>query len=81
MDSRMVFWRITLLGLLAVFAAACSSTGTTRVSMSSVCKASGGTYSGATCVPVYSNVQTAAQLCAAHGGVFRAGGDYCDPLP
>jgi hypothetical protein len=71
MDSRMAFWRITLLGLLAVFAAACSS----------ICKASGGTYSGGTCVPVYSNVPTAAQLCAAHGGVFRAGGNYCDPLP
>jgi len=81
MDPRMAFWRITLLGLLAVFAAACSSTSTTRVSMSSMCKASGGMYSGGTCVPVYSNVQTAAQLCAAHGGVFRAGGDYCDPLP
>ena len=80
MDSRMTFWRITLLGLLAVFAGACSSAGTTRVSMSSMCKASGGTYSGGTCLPA-SNAQTAAQLCVAHGGVYMAGGDYCDPLP
>ena len=67
---------ITLLGLFAVFAAACSSTGTTRVSMSSMCTASGGTYSGGTCQPA-SNPQTA-QLCVAHGGVYMAGGDYCE---
>ena len=77
MESRMAFWKITLLGLLAVFAAACSTAGTTRVSMTSMCKASGGTYSGGTCLPA-SNPQTAAQLCVAHGGVYMAGGDYCE---
>ena len=77
MESRKAFWRITLVGLLAVFAAACSSAGTTQVSMSSMCKASGGTYSGGTCQPA-SNPQTAAQLCASHGGQYMAGGDYCE---
>ncbi len=77
MDSRKAFWRIMLVGLLAVFAAACSSTGTTRASMSSMCKASGGTYSGGMCQPA-SSPQSAAQLCAAHGGVYAAGGDYCE---
>jgi hypothetical protein len=45
--------------------------------MNSMCKASGGTYSNGTCLPA-SNSQTAAQLCAAHGGQYFTGGDYCE---
>jgi len=53
MDLRMASWRITLLGLRAVFAAACPSAGTIRVSMSSICKASGGRIrAGRVTVPV-----------------------------
>jgi len=77
MHLRMVSWRIMLLGLVAVFATACTTGGTTRVSTSSMCKAAGGTYSGGVCQPA-SNPQTAAQLCAAHGGAYMAGADYCE---
>lgn len=77
MNSRTALWRVTLVGLIAVTAAACSNTGTTRVGMNSMCKASGGTYSNGTCLPA-SNPQTAAQLCAAHGGQYFTGGDYCE---
>jgi hypothetical protein len=77
MGQRSKFRRISLVVLLALLTAACSSTGTRRVSMSSICKATGGTYSGGTCQPA-SSPQSAAQLCAAHGGVYMAGGDYCE---
>jgi len=77
MNSRTAFWRMTLVGLLALSAAACSNTGATRVSMSSMCQASGGTYSGGTCLPA-SDPQTASKLCAAHGGQYVSGGDYCE---
>jgi hypothetical protein len=77
MNSRTALWSVALVGLLSVSAAACSNTGTTRVSMGSMCQKSGGTYSGGTCLPP-SNPQTAAQLCAAHGGQYMAGGDYCE---
>ena len=80
MDQRSKFGRISLVVLLALVPAACSSTGTSgtsRVSMSSICKAAGGTYANGTCQPA-SNPQTAAQMCAAHGGVYMAGGDYCE---
>jgi hypothetical protein len=77
MDQQSKFRRISLVVLLALLTAACSSTGTRRVSMSSICKATGGTYSGGTCQPA-STPQNAAQLCAAHGGVYMAGGDYCE---
>jgi hypothetical protein len=77
MDQRSKLWRISLVVLLALLPAACSSAGTSRVSVSSMCKASGGTYVDGACQPA-SNPQTAAQLCAAHGGVYMAGGDYCE---
>ena len=77
MDQRSKFLGISLVVLLGLVPAACSSTGTSRVSMSSICKATGGTYSDGTCQPA-PNPQTAAQLCAAHGGVYTAGGDYCE---
>ena len=80
MDQQSKFWSVSLVVLLALLTAACSSTGSTgtrRVSMSSICKATGGTYSGNTCQPAPS-AQNAAQLCAAHGGVYMAGGDYCE---
>jgi hypothetical protein len=75
--SWLTLRQIALLGAVALSAAACSSTGTTRVSMNSMCKAAGGTYSGGTCAPA-DQVQTAAKLCAAHGGQFFEGGDYCE---
>jgi hypothetical protein len=77
MDRRSKFSMMSLVVLLALLTAACSSTGTRRVSMSSICKATGGTYSGNMCQPAPS-AQNAAQLCAAHGGVYMAGGDYCE---
>jgi len=77
MDQQLKFRRISLVVLLALLPAACSSTGTSRLSMSSLCKASGGTYMAGSCQPA-SNPQTAAQLCAGHGGVYVAGGDYCE---
>jgi hypothetical protein len=77
MDQRSKFARISLVLLLALVPAACSSTGTSRVSMSSICKATGGTYANGTCQPA-PGPQTAAQLCANHGGVYMAGGDYCE---
>jgi hypothetical protein len=45
-----------------VVPAACSSTGTTRMKVSSTA----------------SRPRTAAQLCSGHGGVYHAGGDYCE---
>ena len=77
--DQLKFRRISLVVLLALLPAACSSTGTGshRISMSSICKASGGTYSGGACQPASSS-QNAAQLCAAHGGVYSPGGDYCE---
>ncbi len=77
MDQRSKFLGISLVVLLGLVSAACSSTGTSRVSMSSICKATGGTYADGTCQPAPSP-QTSAQLCAAHGGVYMAGGDYCE---
>jgi len=77
MDQRSKFLGISLVALLALVSAACSSTGTSRISMSSICKATGGTYANGTCNPA-PNPQTAAQLCAAHGGVYTEGGDYCE---
>ena len=75
MDQR--FLKLTLVALVAVSAAACSSTGTSRISMGSLCQKGGGTYVNGTCQPS-SNPQTAAQLCANHGGVYMTGGDYCE---
>jgi hypothetical protein len=77
MDQRLNFRTISAVALLALFAGACSSTGTSRVSMDSMCKSSGGTYSNGACQPAASPL-TAAQMCAAHGGVYMAGGDYCE---
>ena len=75
--SSLTFRQIALLGVVALSMAACSSTGTNRVSMNSMCKAAGGTYSGGTCEPAKQS-QTAAKLCAAHGGQYFEGGDYCE---
>jgi hypothetical protein len=77
--NQMKFGRISLVVLLALLPAACSSTGTGthRFSMSSICKASGGTYSNGACQPA-STPQSAAQVCAAHGGVYSPGGEYCE---
>jgi outer membrane PBP1 activator LpoA protein len=79
MDQQPKFQRIALVVLLALVTAACSSTGTgtRRVSMSSICKATGGTYSGNMCQPAPS-AQDPAKLCAAHGGVYYPGGEYCE---
>jgi len=70
--------RMSVVALVALFAAACSSTGgTSRISMANLCKKTGGNYVNGTCEPAPS-AQTAAQLCANHGGVYMAGGDYCE---
>ena len=73
MDQRLKFRRISLVVLLALVPAACSSTGPSRLSIGSLCKASGGTYAAGSCQPA-SNPQTAAQLCAGlaaeHGYTF-----------
>ena len=66
-----------LAGTLILTAAACSSTGTTRLSSSSMCQAAGGTYAAGTCQPG-GDIRTAQQMCAAHGGTYFAGGDYCE---
>jgi len=77
MDSRTKFRSALLVVLLSLVPLACSSSGTSRVKVSSMCEKSGGTYVGGTCQPA-SNPQTAAQLCSNHGGVYMAGGDYCE---
>ena len=78
MDQRWKFGRISLVMCLALLTAACSSTGgTRRVSMSSICKATGGTYSGNMCQPAPA-AQDPAKLCAAHGGTYYPGGEYCE---
>ena len=70
--------RMSVVALLALSAAACSSTGgTSRISMANLCKKTGGNYVNGTCEPA-SNPQTAAQVCANHGGVYIGGGDYCE---
>ena len=73
------FLTFPILALLALSTAACASSGsgTSRISMSSLCKKTGGTYVDGSCQPA-SSPQTAAQLCANHGGVYMAGGDYCE---
>ena len=75
--SSSMFRQIVLLGIVVLSVAACSNAGTTRVSMHSMCKAAGGSYSGGTCAPP-NQAQTAAALCAAHGGQYFSGGDYCE---
>src|SRR5262249_39799801 len=45
--------------------------------MHSICRVVGGTYSGGTCVAP-NQAQTTAALCAAHGGQYFSGGDYCE---
>ena len=77
MNWRSKVSRITVVALLALVPAACSSTGTSRISLSSLCQKSGGTYAAGSCQPA-SNPQTASQLCASHGGVYVEGGDYCE---
>lgn len=77
MNQPSKFWSILVVVLLALLPAACSSTGTSRLNVSSMCQRSGGTYAAGTCQPA-SNPMTAAQLCAAHGGVYVEGGDYCE---
>jgi len=72
------FLTLPVVVLLALSAAACASSGgSSRISMSSLCQKSGGTYVGGSCQPA-SNSQTAAQLCSNHGGVYMPGGDYCE---
>jgi hypothetical protein len=72
------FLRISLVALTALSAAACSSTGgTSRISTTSLCQKTGGSYVNGTCQPAASSL-SAAQLCANHGGVYMAGGDYCE---
>ena len=77
MEKLSKFLSISFIGLVALSAAACSSTGTSRISMGSLCQKGGGTYVNGTCQPA-SNPQTAAQLCANHGGTYMPGGDYCE---
>ena len=55
MDQR--FLKLTLVALVAVSAAACSSTGTSRISMGSLCQKGGGTYVNGTCQPSFSLTQ------------------------
>ena len=77
MNRPSKFGMISFITLLAVVPAACSSSGTTRMKVSSMCERAGGTYSGGSCQPA-SKPLTAAQLCSAHGGAYHAGGDYCE---
>jgi hypothetical protein len=48
-----------------------------RLSSSTMCRAVGGTYANGTCQPA-SSPRTAQQMCQAHGGIYFAGGDYCE---
>jgi hypothetical protein len=75
MDCRRALRIITLAGLAVLSTAACSST--TRVRSTTMCQAAGGTYANGTCQPA-SNPRTAAEMCKAHGGIYFAGGDYCE---
>ena len=50
-------------GVLMLSTAACSSTSTTRLSSSNMCKAAGGTYSKGTCQPG-GDARSAQQMCA-----------------
>jgi len=64
-----------LAAVLMLSTAACSST--TRLSSGNMCKSAGGTYSQGTCQPG-GDARSAQQMCAAHGGTYFAGGDYCE---
>jgi hypothetical protein len=77
MDRLPKFPTLSVVLLLALVPTACSSTGTTKMQVSSMCERSGGTYAAGSCQPA-SKPLTAAQLCSAHGGTYHAGGDYCE---
>ena len=75
MSSRTVLRMATLTGILVLSTAACTTS--TRLSSASLCSAAGGSYSHGTCEPGR-EIRTAQQMCAAHGGIYFAGGDYCE---
>ena len=77
MDSRTKFRSVLLVILLSLVPLACSSSGTSRVKVSSMCEKSGGTYVGGTCQPA-SKPMTSAQLCSAHGGTYDRAADLCE---
>ena len=72
---------MSLAGLVAMSAMACTTTGatpgSTRLTSTALCKDAGGTYTDGTC-QASDTIRTAQQLCPARGGVYFDGGDYCE---
>jgi hypothetical protein len=67
---------LSLAGLVAMSAMACTTTGatpgSTRLTSTALCKDADGTCQAS------DNIRTAQQLCEARGGVYFDGGDYCE---
>ena len=79
--TQMTLRILSLAGLVAMSAMACTTTGatpgSTRLTSTALCKDAGGTYTDGTC-HASDNIRTAQQLCQARGGVYFDGGDYCE---
>jgi hypothetical protein len=66
---------VTLTSILALPLVGCSSSGGLKISSQKLCEAAGGQYSGHTCNP--GSTKSAADMCAAHGGIYLDGEDTC----